>query len=288
MKVIIDSFYHTLTWIIKMITFQTHWYENYFWGLLVISFVIWLLEIAIPWRKNQSIFREDFKIDFFYMFFHFFIFALFINGFYATINNSFEQYGVTTRSLTLIDLNHFGTAQKLIIFFIISDFFQWFTHILMHRVPFLWRFHQVHHSVKEMGFAAHFRYHWAENIIYKPMKTIAIMVIGGVEPEQTYIIHFMAIILGHLNHSNLNITWGPLKYIFNNPVMHLYHHAQKLPEHKKHGMNFGISLSLWDYIFNTHYIPKVDENLKLGFKGDDSFPRSFVKHLWIGLPKTKK
>ena len=68
-----------------------------------------------------------------------------------------------------------------------------------------------------MGFAAHLRYHWMENIFYKPLKTFGVMIIGGFEPEQAYIVHFAAIAIGHFNHSNIKITWGPLKYLLNNP-----------------------------------------------------------------------
>ena len=96
---------------------------------------------------------------------------LFINGVYSIIGNVFNQYGISIKSLTIIDLQGLNAIQQLLIFFLLSDFFQWTTHVLLHRIPFLWRFHQVHHSVKEMGFAAHLRYHWMENILYKPLKT---------------------------------------------------------------------------------------------------------------------
>lgn len=47
------------------------------------------------------------------------------------------------------------------------------------------------------------------------------MLLGGFELEQAYIVHFITITIGHLNHSNIRISWGPLKYVFNNPIMHL-------------------------------------------------------------------
>lgn len=162
---------------------------------------------------------------------------------------------------------------------------QWFTHVLLHRYHFLWRFHKVHHWVKEMGFAAHLRYHWMENIFYKPLKVFAVMLLGGFEPEQAYIVHFLAISIGHLNHSNIKLTYGPLKYIFNNPVMHLYHHAYSLPERKKYGVNFGISLSLWDYIFKTNYIPETSGKITLGYSGDEKMPKNFLAQLFYGFKK---
>jgi sterol desaturase/sphingolipid hydroxylase (fatty acid hydroxylase superfamily) len=173
-----------------------------------------------------------------------------------------------------------------LIFFVLLDFVQWFTHILLHKYPFLWQFHKIHHSVKEMGFAAHLRYHWMENIFYKPLKTLVVMVLGGFEPEQAYIVHFIAITIGHINHSNVKISWGPLKYVLNNPVMHLYHHAYELPQ-GKFGVNFGISLSLWDYMFKTDYIPEESGEVALGFKGDEEIPNGFWKQISFGLGKPK-
>ncbi|MGB0917296.1 MAG: sterol desaturase family protein, partial [Flavobacteriales bacterium] len=159
-------------------------YHNYFYGLIAVSLFVWLLEVSFPWRKNQSAIRKDFWLDGFYMFFNFFIFGLMISGFYALLENAFASAGITLQSLSLFNLATFPLWLQLLIFFILNDFLQWFTHVLLHRFDVLWRFHKVHHSVQEMGFAAHLRYHWMENIFYKPLKTLAVMLVGGFEPEQ--------------------------------------------------------------------------------------------------------
>ena len=224
----INAIVGTANWTWKSIIFEVPWYMNYFWGLIIISLVVWMLEILFPWPSWL----------------------------------------------------------QLLIFFLILDFVQWFTHILLHKYSFLWKFHQIHHSVKEMGFAAHLRYHWMENVFYKPLKTFGVMILGGFEPEQAYIVHFFAIAIGHFNHANIKITWGPLKYVLNNPVMHLYHHAYELPK-GRYGVNFGISLSLWDYIFKTDYIPEDSGSIELGFEGDEKIPNSFWKQITYGLRKPK-
>tara|TARA_R110000868_G_scaffold3811_12_gene23560 strand:+ start:47501 stop:48376 length:876 start_codon:yes stop_codon:yes gene_type:complete len=282
----INAFVGTANWTWKSIIFEVPWYTNYFWGLIIISLVVWMLEIFFPWRKEQSIFRRDFWLDGFYMFFNFFLFAIAISGFYKLLGLVFRDWGIKQSSLAILDLSQFPSWVQLLVFFVILDFVQWFTHILLHKYPFLWKFHQIHHSVKEMGFAAHLRYHWMENVLYKPLKTFGVMILGGFEPEQAYIVHFFAITIGHINHANIKITWGPLKHILNNPVMHLYHHAHDLPS-GKYGVNFGISLSLWDYIFKTNYIPEDSGTIELGFEGDEKIPKSFWKQLTYGLGKPK-
>ncbi|MGF1564602.1 MAG: sterol desaturase family protein [Flavobacteriales bacterium] len=284
----VNSFKGTVDWTLKMITFDVPWYNNYFYGLIAISLAVWAVELAFPWRKNQKMFRKDFWLDGFYMFFNFFIFSIAIAGIYALIGTGLGSVGLTTSSLALFNIASWPMWSQLLVFFIVLDFVQWVTHVALHRFEWMWRFHQVHHSVEEMGFAAHLRYHWMENILYKPLKTLGVMLIGGFEPEQAYIVHFIAISIGHLNHSNLHITWGPLKYIFNNPVMHLWHHVYDLPKGFKHGINYGISLSLWDYIFGTASIPKDDAHIKLGYPGVEHMPQSFVGQLFYGFGKSGK
>jgi sterol desaturase/sphingolipid hydroxylase (fatty acid hydroxylase superfamily) len=279
----INEILGTLDWTWRSILFQVSWTSNYFWGLILISLFVWGLEIMFPWRKNQSKFRKDFWLDVFYMFFNFFIFTIFISGFYKVIELFLSKVGLTSKSFIIIEIYNLPMWSQLLIFFVILDFLQWFTHILLHRIPALWRFHKVHHSVKEMGFAAHLRYHWMENILYKPLKVMGVMLIGGFEPQQAFIVHFAAIAIGHLNHANIKLSYGPIKYIFNNPIMHLYHHAYNLPN--KYGVNFGISLSLWDYIFKTYYIPEDSGTIELGYSDDDKMPKGFWGQLVYGFKK---
>jgi sterol desaturase/sphingolipid hydroxylase (fatty acid hydroxylase superfamily) len=288
-EMIWSSFINTAMWIWRSITFQEPIFQNYFWGVVAISLIVWALEVIFPWRKNQNVIRRDFWIDLGYMFFNFFGFSLIITGGYNVIELAFKNAGFSMNTIALFELSNWPLWSQLLVFFVILDFVQWLTHIFLHRVPVFWQFHKVHHSVIEMGFAAHMRYHWMENLLYKPLKTLVIMTLGGFEPQNAIIIHFVAITIGHLNHANINLTWGPFRYIFNNPVMHLWHHAKDLPLDRHYGVNFGISLSVWDYLFGTSHVPKVvDENMQLGFDGIEDFPREFKNQLFFGFSKQKR
>jgi len=139
-----DALSGTMDWTWRSIIFEETWYKNYFWGLIVISLVVWLLEIAFPWRKSQSIFRKDFWLDVFYMFFNFFIFAIVISGFYKVLEIGFSNFGVSSSSLALINILSWPKWAQLLLFFVLNDFVQWFTHVLLHKYNFLWQFHKVH------------------------------------------------------------------------------------------------------------------------------------------------
>ena len=90
-----------------------------------------------------------------------------------------------------------------------------------------------------------------------------------------FVLHAFNILIGHLNHSNMNITYGPLKYIFNNPAMHIWHHVKAVPASHPNGINFGITLSIWDYIFKTAHIPHSGRDIELGFDEIEKFPSGF-------------
>lgn len=261
------------------------WYINYFWFIVLWSLLVWAAEIRWPWRRDQAIIRRDFWLDAFYMIFNFFIFKLvFFSWFSAITEHRFlEITGLKPDTFALFDWQEMPTIAGWLSFFVLLDFLQWLTHIALHRIPFLWPFHQIHHSVVQMGFAAHMRFHWMENIIYTPVKYLGVMLLGGFTPEHVFLAYYLAIAVGHLNHANLKLTYGPLKYLLNNPVMHLWHHAYELPPSRPYGINFGISLSIWDYLFNTASIPHEDGRIKLGYPGMEKTPTTFLRQQFHGF-----
>jgi sterol desaturase/sphingolipid hydroxylase (fatty acid hydroxylase superfamily) len=257
-----------------------HW-SNYFYWLIAISIIVYLLELTFPWRKNQPRVREDFWLDAFYMFFNFFLFGLV--GFAAVSDvvslafNNFLANVFGIRNLVAINVAALPHWIQLLILFVVRDFIQWNTHRLLHWSPTLWQFHKVHHSVREMGFAAHLRYHFMETIVYRSIEYLPLAMIGfGI--QDFILVHLFAIVIGHLNHANVYLPLGPLKYLFNSPQMHIWHHAQELPK-GSNGVNYGITLSVWDYLFGTVWMPHDGRDIKLGFEEVDEYPHGFFSQM---------
>jgi sterol desaturase/sphingolipid hydroxylase (fatty acid hydroxylase superfamily) len=124
------------------------WYENYFYGLVFLSLFTWSLEILFPWRKNQALFRKDFWLDLFYVFFNFFLFSLVLYNALSNVgvalwNQILQAFGLT--NMVAIQLYEFPKWVQYVIIFIIADFIQWNVHRMLHRVPWMWKFHKVHH-----------------------------------------------------------------------------------------------------------------------------------------------
>jgi len=262
-------------------------FKNYFYWLIGVSLFFFALELIKPWRKEQSKFRKDFWLDLFYMFFNFFLFSLiFYNAasdvFVNLFNDFLGVFGIT--NLIAVKIISWAVWIQLLVMFIIRDFIQFWVHRLLHLSPVLWEFHKVHHSVEQMGFAAHLRYHWMETVVYRFIEYLPLAMIGfGI--DDFFIVHIISLSIGHFNHSNFSFNLGPLKYIINNPAMHIWHHAHEWPKGKKYGINFGISLSLWDYVFGTAVIPHNGRDIKLGFPGLDQFPKKFISQELHGFKK---
>ena len=311
-------------------------WSSYFYALIFVSLVFFLLEVAVPWRRKQAIFRKDFFLDLFYMFFNFFLFSLVVYNAASSVVVDIINNGISWLSGGF-DLQGSNPMRNwplwavLLFGFVVRDFIQWWVHRLLHRVDGLWRFHQVHHSVQEMGFAAHLRYHWMETVVYRTVEYLPLALLG-IGLYDFFIIHLFSLAWGHYNHANIRLpawltggivgglaglaigsasfgfrlvadpSWVTaaagamigfgagaavlrlaMPYLFNSPEMHLWHHARALPEERRYGVNFGLTLAIWDYIFGTNYQPYNDPELSLGFEGVDEFPEGFAGQS-LGVP----
>ena len=318
------------------------WYEvthpswnNYFYWLILVSGFFFALELANPWRAQQPRFRKDFWLDFFYMFFNFFLFSLVIfNAASMVVVNFLNDLVLGITGFNLQASNPMVVWPQwaiLLTGFVVRDFVQWWVHRLLHRSPFLWEFHKVHHSVEQMGFAAHLRYHWMETVVYRSLEYIPLALLG-IGLHDFFIIHLFTLAVGHYNHSNISVpgyvtggvlgtaigivvagglfevhvftdlnlayqvlvvvvgmavgtfALGPvMKFVFNSPEMHIWHHAYEMPEGHRFGINFGLTLAIWDYIFGTAVIPHDGRDIRLGFEGVEEFPEGFVGQTMHGF-----
>ena len=156
-------------------------WHNYFYWLVGASVVIWLLEIAFPWRKNQPLIREHFWLDIFYLFWNYFLFALVAYNALSMVavemfRDFLALFGI--RNLVALQVASLPGWVQLVIIFVVRDFMQWNIHRMYHHVDWMWQFHKVHHSTEQMGFAALLRYHWMENVIYRTLEYLPLAMIG--------------------------------------------------------------------------------------------------------------
>ena len=136
---------------------------------------------------------------------------------------------------------------------IILDLMIYIQHVVLHMIPFFWRFHIVHHSDLDLDVSSGLRFHPIEILCSMLYKIGLIYALG---PSPLTVLIFEAILNGMAQFSHSNITLPEsldrlLRYIIVTPDMHRIHHSV---EKEETNSNFGFNLSVWDRILGT-YVP---------------------------------
>lgn len=163
--------------------------------------------------------------------------------------------------------------------FIAYEIAYWTDHYLSHKVPFLWEFHKVHHSATVLTPFTNWRVHPVDTIVFFNFIAFFSAVAHGVtnyalNKEYTpftiagsnVIILVYFYLYGHLQHSQIWMTFGRLGRIFISPAHHQIHHSTNPVHFDK---NFGGSLAVFDWLFGTLYMPPAKKaNLSFGVGND--------------------
>lgn len=248
-------------------------------ALLGVSLLVALLEWWRPWRPEQRQLRPGLLSD---------LAHLVINGhwlgvgLYAVAATWQPAFEALLRRLGVHGYAHLDVAARwpvwlqIVVALVVIDFLQWCVHGLLHRSSFLWEIHKVHHSIEdgEMDWIVSFRFHWLEVVVYRALLYLPLLPFGfGVEAVMVHAI--FGTLIGHLNHANLDLSWGPLRYLLNSPRMHIWHHDAAGDE--KTTKNFGIIFSTWDWLFGTARMPDHPP-ARLGYDGVERMPKNILAH----------
>jgi sterol desaturase/sphingolipid hydroxylase (fatty acid hydroxylase superfamily) len=155
---------------------------------------------------------------------------------------------------------------------LLMDYTLYFWHILTHRVPFLWRFHAVHHVDLDLDASTALRFHFGELAVSVPYRAAQIALLGVDAEALSYWQMFLSLsILFH--HSNVRLPRdfeSKLGWFLVTPRMHGIHHSNEPAETNT---NWSSGLALWDYIHRTLRLDKPQEEICIGVKGIDTEER---------------
>ena len=138
-------------------------------------------------------------------------------------------------------------------------------HRLMHTVPFLWRFHSVHHSIERMDWLAAARLHPFDSAFAQAFTILPLFVLGYDGRLFAGAAVFVTV-LAILQHANVRFRLAGVRWVVNTPEWHHWHHAIDADAHDK---NFG--LPVVDKLFGTAYLPK--DRRPTGFGVHDAVPQ---------------
>ena len=260
---------------------------NYWPWLLGISAFFFVVERVRPARATQPVLRPQLANDLFYVAFNGHYYAVLAGGLAASLALwARDVLGPVLPFATESSaLARAPWAAQFALYLLVSDFLQWCVHNLLHRVPFLWSFHKLHHSVHRMDWAANFRFHWVEMIVYRTLLYVPLAMLGG-SSSALFAVAVFATFWGHFNHANVDVGLGPLGRVFNSPRMHLWHHDASTEGGAV--KNLGIVLSLWDFLFGTAYWPRDRAPERIGYPHDEEMPSSLPGQVLFPVVKRSK
>lgn len=262
-------------------------------GLSVL--VLFVLELIIPWRRQQSHKRPQLGLDLFYTFLHKPLFYALIGSAVVGITDFLfrefllRQFGV--QNWVAIELGQLPHWIQYLLLFLLVDFLGYWGHRALHASDTLWRLHQVHHSALQLDVFNGIRQHIGEDLFYRLFQYLPLGLFGfGV--VETFWVALIQSFFSTFTHANVRLPLGPLKYLFNNPQLHVWHHTRI---EGRGNVNFGDALSCWDFIFGTGYAPGEKEGvgrafdgsqLDLGFEDVEHYPKGYFGQLLAPFRKS--
>ncbi|MRD47272.1 sterol desaturase family protein [Caenimonas koreensis] len=223
--------------------------------------LVFLLERLLPTRKIPYLSRGWIS-DLFHMF-EPWIRAFFVGGLVAlAVPYAMKLPGTGWLQGQPLWLN-------FVVLAIINEAVFYFTHRLMHTVPWLWEFHRVHHSSTTYYSLMTTRFHLLDVIFFGAPYFIAATFLGA-RAEAVIALSLFQGFVDRFGHSNIR-TPHFVAYFIGSPKFHAWHHSNA-PE--AHDMNFSRDFTFMDYLFGTAYYPK--DKIAQDF-GDPQFPTNYVQ-----------
>lgn len=185
-----------------------------------------------------------------------------------------------------IGLLHVGQvlnpSARIALALILLDYTLWIWHWASHRVPFLWRFHLVHHVDRDLDASTALRFHFGEQALAVCYRAAQIVVIGA-EPLAVWIWQIVLFVSILFHHSNVRLParWeNVLVRLVVTPRMHGIHHAQR--EEWTHS-NWSSILTCWDFLHRTMVMRVPDAEIRIGIPAYDN-PREVTLGRILLLP----
>jgi sterol desaturase/sphingolipid hydroxylase (fatty acid hydroxylase superfamily) len=156
---------------------------------------------------------------------------------------------------------------------VLFDLLIYWTHRFSHEVPFLWRFHRVHHSTVHLDWVSGFRTHPFDGILLAP--AFVFLLAAGFTPAFSGLLVIIQIATGLFLHANVRWRWRPLHKVVITPEFHHWHHANEVGAHNS---NYSVFLPVWDVAFGTYFMPTGRRPQRYGV--DEPTPAGMIAKLW--------
>ncbi|MBY0479293.1 MAG: sterol desaturase family protein [Chitinophagaceae bacterium] len=211
-------------------------------GLLL----FWIIEGAIPLFKLNY---KKTKLRHAGVNFVFTVIHLIIHTFLALLIIKLSDWCLQT-GFGLVYWFNAGIIATILIGVLALDFSIWLVHLVMHKVPLLWRFHLIHHSDTNVDVTTGLRHHPGDSLL-RGIFFLLLIFISGAPMYSVMIYQTLVVIATAFTHANISLPTGVdkfLSYFLISPNMHKVHHHWKQPYTDS---NYGAVFSIWDRLLGT-------------------------------------
>jgi len=207
------------------------------------------LERLFPQVREQRVFRTEWREDLFY----YFISSMLVQiiSFITLAPSGFLLNAIKLEGLRLW-ISQLPFVVQLLAIMLLTDLVQYWVHRAFHRIPFLWKFHSVHHSAQTMDWLAGSRMHFLEILILRAATATPAFTLGFSEAAiQVYLL--IVYVYASFIHSNTNWKLGWMEQYLVTPRFHHWHHGI---DREAIDVNFAIHFPWLDRLFGTYHMPK--------------------------------
>jgi lathosterol oxidase len=230
------------------------------------------LERAFARLPEQGVFRRGWRTDLSY----FFVSTLFVQ---VTTLLTLRPAMVLFSWAANAKLQAFVSAQPFAAQFLgillVTDLTQYWVHRAFHRVPWLWRFHRIHHSAEAMDWLAGSRLHLVDVAVTRGLSYVPIYVLGFGEAPLFAYVAFVSIQATFI-HANVRFELAPLRELLATPQFHHWHHGA---DAEAVDVNFAVHLPFIDRLFGTFHLPKGRWPRAYGLASGEHVPGGYMRQL---------
>ncbi|MES2694285.1 MAG: sterol desaturase family protein [Verrucomicrobiota bacterium] len=248
-------------------------------NVLFTGFLFIPVERIFP-QRAQLVFRDEWREDLFY----YLVSSMLVQVL------TFLTFAPATTILSFAPLTNtrawVGSLPFVVQFIAImflTDFVQYWVHRTFHRIPWLWRFHAVHHSAQHMDWMAGARMHFLEILVLRSTTVIPMFVLGFSSAAMNAYI-FLVYLYSTFVHANLGWRLPLIEKIFVTPRFHHWHHGI---EREAIDVNFAIHFPILDRLFGTHYLPEEKWPAGYGIHGHP-VPKGYLAQFKYPFRREKK
>lgn len=218
-------------------------------NVLLTGFLFVPLERYFPKRKEQGLFRPEWNDDLFY----YLVSSLIVE---VVTFMTLAPSRLVDSTVPLTEVKSYIGGQpflvQLFLVMLLTDFAQYWLHRAFHSIPFLWQFHAVHHSARNMDWLAGGRMHILEVFALRGFTAVP-MLTFGFDPNviQAYVlfVYFYSAFV----HANISWNFERIERFLVTPRFHHWHHGI---EKEAIDVNFAIHFPLYDWLFGTYHLPE--------------------------------